>query len=257
MNILILFVLIFASTAEAANNYYVSQQQGNDAYNCALAQNPDTPKLTIVSGATCLQPGDTLFVRAGVYIEALPNVIPSGTLSAPVTVTAYADDTVTIRPLPQRSVALTFSGADRAYIVIDRINIDCVNALARCIGIYEGAHHIRIRNAEVKHFSTGVAAIEVEEGANCEFSTLNVHHNQGGGFFLNQSNNVVMQTQIHDNAGVGITVWNTANTLIYNNIIFDNAPFGAIAVTSYANGTMIINNTLRGSLNNYGCRNNY
>ena len=132
-----------------------------------------------------------------------------------------------------------------------------MNEPARCIGIYEGAHHIKIRNAEVKHFSTGVAAIEVEEGANCEFSTLNVHHNQGGGFFLNQSNNVVMQTQIHDNAGVGITVWNTANTLIYNNIIFDNAPFGAIAVTSYANGTMIINNTLRGSLNNYGCRNNY
>ena len=104
----------------------------------------------------------------------------------------------------------------------------------------------------MKNFSTGVAAIAVEEGANCEFSTLNVHHNQGGGFFLNQSNNVVMQTQIHDNAGVGITVWNTANTLIYNNIIFDNAPVGAIAVTSYANGTMIINNTLRGSLNNYG-----
>src|SRR5215471_3311661 len=74
MKLLLIFMLVFVSTADAAR-YYVGKQ-GADANSCIQAQSVTTPKLTISSGASCLNPGDTLFVRGGLYAEELSNVIP-------------------------------------------------------------------------------------------------------------------------------------------------------------------------------------
>ena len=88
MKLLLLFMLVFASTAEAAS-YYVAKQ-GADANTCTQAQSVSTPKLTMSSGASCLKPRDTLFVKAGLYAEQLSNVIPSGTSwTSPVTVATF------------------------------------------------------------------------------------------------------------------------------------------------------------------------
>jgi hypothetical protein len=150
MKLLLLFMLVFASTAEAAN-YYVSKA-GADANSCPQAQSVSTPKLTISSGASCLKPGDTLFVKAGLYAEQLSNVIPSGTSwTSPVTVAAFFGDEVTIQPATGASSVIAFSGPNQAYIVIDGMIVDCVNASTNCVSIQQGAHHIKIKNSEVKN----------------------------------------------------------------------------------------------------------
>src|SRR5215831_16855854 len=146
MNLSVLFMLIFASIAEAAT-YYVSTA-GADANTCTQAQQLTTPKRTIVNGASCLKPGDTLFVRAGVYAEQLSNVIPSGTSwTSPATVAAYFGEVVTVQPATGASGVLAFTGPNQAYIVIDGMVVDCVNASTNCVSIQQGAHHIKIKNS--------------------------------------------------------------------------------------------------------------
>ena len=54
---------IGATRAEAAT--YYTALTGNDANSCAHAQSISTPKRTVTAGVSCLQPGDTLYVRAG------------------------------------------------------------------------------------------------------------------------------------------------------------------------------------------------
>jgi parallel beta-helix repeat protein len=209
MKLLLLFMLVFASTAEAAS-YYVAKQ-GADANTCTQAQSVSTPKLTISSGASCLKPGDTLFVNAGLYAEQLSNVIPSGTSwTSPVTVAAFFGDEVTIQPATGASSVIAFSGPNQAYIVIDGMIVDCVNASTNCVSIQQGAHHIKIKNSEVKN-SPGSGVLG---GVNSEFTNLKVHHHKGRGFHLNQPNNVIEGSEIHNNGGSGIYLRGTPQTTI-------------------------------------------
>ena len=64
-----LFFFIGAVTVQAAT-YYVATT-GNDARTCATAQTITTPKRTIASGVACLNPGDTLYIRAGTWTEQI------------------------------------------------------------------------------------------------------------------------------------------------------------------------------------------
>jgi CSLREA domain-containing protein len=254
MNLLVLFMLMFVSTAEAAN-YYVSKQ-GADANSCAQAQSVTTPKLKISSGASCLSPGDTLFVKAGLYAEELSNVIPSGTSnSSTVTITAFPGDVVTIQPTTGMTGALTFSSSNQAYIVIDGINVDCLNASTDCVSIRGGAHHIKIRNSEVKN-SPGVGVLE---GLYSEFTNLRVHHHRGHGFRLNQPNNTIEHSEIYNNGGYGIYLdekpGNNSNTIIRNNRIYSNSTSGtAGAGVMIGSGTNILvyNNIINSQSNSAG-----
>src|SRR5437773_2199378 len=73
--------------------YYVSPT-GSDDNSGTLAE----PFLTLAKGVSVLQPGDTLYVRGGTYVEALNNDIPGGTSwSAPVTVAAFPGEAAIIQ----------------------------------------------------------------------------------------------------------------------------------------------------------------
>jgi CSLREA domain-containing protein len=231
--------------------YYVGRQ-GSNTNSCAQAQFFSTPKLNISNGANCLKPGDTLFVQAGLYAEQLSNVIPSGTSwTSPVIVTAFPGDVVTIRPSTDVSGVLTFIGPDQAYVVIDGMIVDCVNASNDCVSIQDGAHHIKIKNSEVKN-SPGVGVLG---GINNEFSDLNVHHNQSHGVHFNQPNNVIYGSVIHENGGNGIEIDNATTTQIYNNTISNNSGYG-IVVEADVSGTVIMNNIIssnvEGAINDSG-----
>src|SRR5262245_11535375 len=83
--IVTLLVGFLSPHAATAATYYVSTT-GSNSNSCATAQTITTPKRTVSGssgGVSCLQPGDTLYVRAGTYAEGL-NAInsPSGTSSA-------------------------------------------------------------------------------------------------------------------------------------------------------------------------------
>jgi hypothetical protein len=85
-------ILIFFSKSIAIpNNYYIIAPTGSD-------KNPgtiDRPFKTIQKCATVVQPGETCWLRAGIYREQVrPDV--SGTAEAPITFAAYNNENVTI-----------------------------------------------------------------------------------------------------------------------------------------------------------------
>src|SRR5207245_7909215 len=86
--------VVHPSVANAAI-YYVATT-GNDANPGGQSQ----PFRTIKKGMSVLQPGDTLYIRQGVYPEAIRTAttgVPSGTSwSNAVTVAGYPNETVTL-----------------------------------------------------------------------------------------------------------------------------------------------------------------
>ena len=74
-----------------AKNYYISNK-GNDQDQGTIEQ----PFQTIQRVAQIVQPGDTVYIRGGVY-RGRVNPTNSGTADAPITFTAYKDEKVVIR----------------------------------------------------------------------------------------------------------------------------------------------------------------
>src|SRR5207247_2824791 len=96
--VLILLTLIAThglAQAVAGNVYYVATT-GSNSNAGTLA----SPFRTVNKGVSVLTPGDTVFVRAGTYNEALESsAMPGGiSWSDPITIAAYPGETVTLRP---------------------------------------------------------------------------------------------------------------------------------------------------------------
>jgi hypothetical protein len=267
---LLLLGSVWAGSTHAAT-YYVATS-GHDA-------NPGTeasPMRTLNKGVTKLHPGDTLYVKSGTYVEALNNKIPGGTSwSNPVTVAAYPGDSVTLRPSAGTSAILYFAGADRQYIVVDGLILDGMY-MNKGHGILighagtnpaQGAHHIRIKNTEIKNIPQSGVDLRIGSDFN-ELLNLRVHDTglsgTGHGFYIHSHHNVVEQSQIYDNKKCGIQfyheygpvnhnifrynqvsnngkggstrnpcrtgLWVGAGTgmLVYNNLIWDNQDRGLV-----------------------------
>ena len=122
---------LFAGTivSEAAT-YYVAPN-GNDSVTCVNATNISTPKRTINSALDCPMPGDTLFIRAGTYAEAInsnQHTIPTGTSwSAPVTIASYPGETVTLNP--SSCEILNLPASYLQYIIFKDLILDGINLM--------------------------------------------------------------------------------------------------------------------------------
>ena len=92
-----LLLFIGAVTAHAAT-YYVAQS-GNDANICATAQTITTPKRTFTSAISCLAPGDTLYIRAGIWTESIDTGTKAGTAGNVITIAAYPGENVRLQPV--------------------------------------------------------------------------------------------------------------------------------------------------------------
>jgi parallel beta helix pectate lyase-like protein/uncharacterized protein DUF1565 len=274
--------LLGAAAVDAAT--YYTAKTGNDA-------NPGTaaaPFLTVNKGVRGLRPGDTLLIKSGTYAEALRNTIPGGTSwSAPVTVAAYPDHIVTLRPNAGADIILQFMKASQHHIIVDGLILDGANISVSGIIIEsetdpaKTAHHIRIKNTEVKNTpETGIGVRKLSQFN--EFINLRVHHTGlsggGHGFYIHSSNNVIEYSRIYQNSKCGITfydngggvnnnifrynevyhngygpdgsqacrtgLWIAAGTgtLAYNNLFWDNKNYG-IMVGGGAANAQVYNNT--------------
>ena len=83
-------VLLSPHISHAAGTTYYVATSGDDSNLCSQS----SPCRTIAHGASILQPGDTLIVRAGTYQEFITTEIPNGTSSSPITIKANPGDTV-------------------------------------------------------------------------------------------------------------------------------------------------------------------
>ena len=188
-----LFVcLTLSANAAFATTYYVDASNPNgrgDGNSCVAAQTISSPKLTITGGVSCMNGGDTLYVRGGTYHEALNrNTSPSGTGTSwpgATTIKAYPGETPTMIGNVWISV--------KSYIVWDGISINGINnPHPTADGDQEdetnifinGGDHILFTNAEV--YNCQKLCILTDDGngplSNIEFTYLKVHDSGFGAY---------------------------------------------------------------------------
>jgi parallel beta-helix repeat protein len=245
---------ICSARASSAAIYYVSPN-GNDGRSCSQAASPFTPRLTLNRAVVCLKAGDTLYVRAGVYDEALLVNVPSGTSwSNKVAVAAYPGETVTMRP-SEAPFVLEFAGSansgrsgSQQYIEFDGINLDGTNVLYDVVKIEAGpgynAHHIRIKNATLTavrqypgHINAQVVLITGLIDSAIGFNEFQRLVLTGGGpvdtgndfssmFYIQTPDNLIENCIIDHGIGGGVQIYNGNSpgsvpdrTIVRNNII--------------------------------------
>lgn len=200
---------LFGASAGDPAKYYVAKG-GDDS-------NPGTetrPRLTIGGGIKLMSGGDTLVVKAGIYAEAVINALPGGaSWSGVTTLMAHPGDTVVLRP-PGGEFVLSFTEPSQKYIEVNGFVVDASTTTLYGARIWEGAHHIRLKNLEIKHARTqGVSVLPFagsggRGASDNEFINLDIHHTGktelDHGMYVGTDRNLVENCRLHDNAGYGI-----------------------------------------------------
>lgn len=245
------FTLTTASTAGPAGSFYVSTT-GSDSNPGTQAQ----PFRTIARGIRALGSGDTLIIRGGTYAEAINNTVPSGTgWNDLTTVKAMPGETVNVRPSGgQRPLDVSLSS--QHYISFEGLVLDGTNSGANSTAkITSGAHHIRIRNCEIKNspLANGLLITD-EDSTHNEIINCSIHDNGGSwvgpdgpphGIYISTDNNLVDGCNIYNNRnGYGIHFFGgtESNNIVRNNTIRDN--LDGILVDGDSN--LIYNNVFHG-----------
>ncbi len=165
---------------------------GDDTRSCTTARTSTTPKRHIWNVALCPNPGDTIWVRAGVYDEGI-SAMNSGTdwTTGLVRVAVYpGDGAVTMFPTTPQHAApdsnpgavISFTTNHEQYIEFDGINMngstagvfDTVRFIIDGTNPALQSHHVRIKNATITGMTTdnsaysslAAMAIEMHGGGN-------------------------------------------------------------------------------------------
>jgi parallel beta-helix repeat protein len=252
-------ILIGGPSEAIAIEYFVAASEGSDGNNGTLQK----PFLTLERGVSVLSPGDTLFVRGGTYQRTQYKwEPPSGISGKPVTIMAYQNEKVVVKPVPGYTV---FEFRDNSHdIIMDGLTIDARGGNDG-IRMGVGGHHMRISNSEIMNAPRN--GIQVSDGTYHEFINLRVHDNDGAydpskklqsyGFYVPGNHNLIKGCLIYRNAGYGIHVYHSSGTPSYNTIInnkiYDNDEMG-IGIYGGIENT-VINNVVWG--NTYGIHVDY
>ncbi|MFA6923363.1 MAG: sugar-binding protein [Bacteroidales bacterium] len=223
----IALMVLFAGSAFSAT-YYVATN-GNDSYTTTQAQNINTPWKTINASVAKLVAGDILYVRGGTYVEAV-NVGVSGTVSLPITISAYPGE------LP---------------IIDGQNNLPTCGwcGLVVLNGSYIHMSGFEVKNTGSGNYQRGVGIY----GQNNIISHFNVHHIIDNGILITGNYNIVEDSQVWQTClnnvnGSSSNNWASGlsaarapvNTIIRRNIVYNN--WGEGLSVYEANGTTIEDN---------------
>jgi hypothetical protein len=246
-----IFALVFVSAilgvvgADAAT-YYVAKT-GNDAISCATAQTIGSPKLTITNALNCLAAGDTLYIRAGTYAEAindqLSTITPGTSWSNATKIWGYPGENPVLQPPSSIGANKVYFGFyisnDKNWylhfkdFIVDGTNmihesngipLNSPGALLVRLGASETsvAAFIRLENLEVRNAITSAIVVN---GHDHEFLNLHVHHN---GLVSQQLGYVPGANGIYNMS------WNSK---VIGGFYHDNRSFGVRHFTSFTNAT--------------------
>ncbi len=162
-------------TAVIARNFYVSPS-GNDSNTGEI----DSPLKTISYAQSKLSPGDTLFIREGIYQE-LVHIDNSGNKSNPIVFTAYPNEKVVIdggNELPSHDWG----------------------ALVTLSGSYIHAMGFEVRNSNVTGKFKGGEGIRLINGIHNRISFMEVHHSGDHGIEVRADYAIVEDCEVYLNA---------------------------------------------------------
>lgn len=236
----VLTALLLPVTGQATT-YYVAPT-GNDASTCTQAKSASTPKKTIPAGVKCLAGGDTLIVKAGIYMNQGITNPPAGMASA---YTVIKGDPSGPRPVLKPNGAAYQRGfyCDRGetcrYIEIRHLEVqDAYNYMKLPGNDTLGyAHHIRVID-NVWHDSTNVGILISTSATGFRGGDHLFQDNEfyrtgakgrsttvGFNTIYNPGNRSIIERNRFHNSNLGVGIWQTGklihNVIIRSNIFYD------------------------------------
>jgi parallel beta-helix repeat protein len=224
----------FGGSGQPTGVFYVNTNGGVDANPCT-PNSPNTAKKTIANAiANCIRtPGDTLYIRSGVYNERLSGLSwPSGTsFTVPITIAGFAGETATIKA-PAGGSGGMVNVTNTSYLIFDNLTLDATDYATdsshHALVLGTGTHHIRVQNSHIQS-ARGFTSPNASKGividpssTNNELLGLDVHHHLGDGIDIPSANNLVQGSNLHDNARSGLRLSSggsaTANTIRANRL---------------------------------------
>lgn len=233
LGMIFMFTLLVPMVAQCAT-YHVSLS-GNDSNSGTVSK----PFRTLKRAAQPLRPGDTLYIRAGVWTERLDLQAynTSGTSSAYIKISGYPGEKPTIRyadPVAGGYGPIKARGT-RGYLIFENFILDGINMPNRTgWQIPKENHHFILRNLEIKNFRFNGIFIEAN---NIQVINCTIHHQisvnghkSGAGerwygiYFHHGSNGLIQGNKIYSNPGGGIQAYPgpISNLVIRNNSIYQN-----------------------------------
>lgn len=253
----------------APTTIYVSPV-GRDQNDGSMA----APLQTIREGVRRLRPGDTLFIRGGTYtgaentIDSQAGQVPAGrSRSEPVTIAGYPGETVILRP-PFNVAGIRLTTENHAYMVFRDFTIDMTNSGtgSDADGVYLfRAHHNRFQRLDVMNSHNNGVHFAVQTPFN-EVIECRIHDNgyvggptaNGHGLYVTGSDNVIQNSEIYNNQGYGVHIYNNAGSradpsrnVARGNRIHGNGGSGRTAygvVVAWGNANDVDGNQIYGNL---------
>lgn len=235
-----LFVLLGPSIAKSAT-YYVSLS-GSDAN---IGTSTSSPFRTFAKSTRSLRPGDTLYIRGGVWTEQLDLMAnnTSGTSGSYIKISGYPGETVTLRyadPITAGYGPIKARGA-RGYLIFENLILDGINDTNKTgWQIPDGNHHFILRNLEIKNFKFN--GLYVGGGNDIQVVNCTIHNQISasgatgerwyGIYFHHGSNGVIQGNKIYGNPGGGIHAYPgpISNLIIRGNAVYNNNTLAASTV---------------------------
>lgn len=223
-------VLLGPITAQGAT--YVVATTGNDSNPGTLSQ----PFKSFAQGVSRLQPGDTLYIRGGLYTEQIDLQGPNKTGIAGnyITIAGYPGEKVIIRytdPVDHAYGPVKARG-NRGYFVFENLILDMINGTNLSgWALRDGNHHFILRNLEImnpKYNAIFIGANDIQI-ISCKIhdalpATGSATSYYYGIYGHHGSNWIIEGNEIYNNSGGGVHLYPgpMSNVIVRNNSIHDN-----------------------------------
>lgn len=211
-------------SSNTKNTFYIDQNNGDDKNNGSI----NAPFSSVKKGLQSMEPGDTLLVKNGTYKEEFSYNIPSGILNYPIVIKAYPNHQPVFQSVSGGHVFVFSKITDvlfQSYIVLDSLIIDGSPSKGVGVKIKKGAHHITVKNCEIKN-TTSQGILITALCNNNLIDACHIHH--GGttkfdhGIYITGSHNTVSNCNINNFIGRGVLVYTSALPRASYNIIEHN-----------------------------------
>lgn len=271
---------IVVSTPTQFGTFFVSATGSDTNAGTQLA-----PFRTLAKAFSVVQPSGSVQIRGGTYLEGVVNNCPGGTSwTNSITVQAYQNEPVILRPSTGANFVIWLQGAIRKYIQFRDLVLDGVNVgfnvvkLDRPSAGTDSANHIRLYNCELKNSKFQAMLVVFASDSN-EFQKLSIHNCgktidsdglYGYAMYIKGSSNLIEDCDIYDQGSSGIQIFSTTGTSeppnfntirrckIHNNCVLSAAQGRGAGIT-IASGSqnLVYNNLIYVNFRGISCSNTF
>jgi hypothetical protein len=233
--------LLGAQLVDAAT-YYVATT-GNDTTGTGAI---GAPFLTLPKALSVMTPGDTVFLRGGIYPTADQFTVPCGAPNLPISIRNYQTETVTLQQTSTADRPVMNVGTGQCgYVVIEgsyNASTDTRGIVLHGVRISPGdhspdssigGHHITVRNVEIRATNSHMI---VHGAHHIHLDNLDIHDNVNSHcMYMHWNDSIIENSKIHGCKGFGVHWRNskgdqgecqpncgTERNIVRNNKIYNN-----------------------------------